>query len=59
MKFLEVITKKERDIRAVIEKMKKISPDKLEYTAGLVDGLSIAYDAMYKKAELRNMKRLY
>ncbi len=58
MEFLEIITEKERDIRTIIEKVKKISPDKLEYTAGLVDGLSVAYDIMYKKAELHSMKRL-
>ena len=44
---MEDMEKKEMELRAIFEKLKKVPEDKLDYAAGVVDGLSIAYDSMF------------
>lgn len=44
---MEEMKKKERDIRKIMEKLKNVPVDKLDYAVGVLDGLSIAYDSMF------------
>lgn len=43
----EDMKKKEMDLRAIFEKLRSVPEDKIDYAAGVVDGLAIAYDSMF------------
>lgn len=48
---MEDMKKKEMELRAIFEKLKKVPADKIDYAAGVVDGLSLAYDSMFGTRE--------
>lgn len=41
------ITKKKEFLRVVVEKLRTVPENKMDYTAGVLDGMSIAYNNVF------------
>lgn len=47
---MEEVRKKEYELRKIFEKLRMIPEDKLDYAAGVVEGMSIAYNSAIDKS---------